>query len=78
MKSPIQLNNLRNLLPTQKSRMKLAEETGILLPQINNCLDPNKESIPSADVMVILAKYFGCSIDCLLDMTDMNNIKCQW
>lgn len=71
MKSPLQLNNLRNLLLTQESRMKLAEETGILFPQINNWLDPNKESIPSADVMVVLAKYFGCSIDYLLDLSNV-------
>lgn len=51
--------------------MKLAEETGILFPQINNWLDPNKESIPSADVMVVLAKYFGCSIDYLLDLSNV-------
>lgn len=73
MKSPIQLNNLRNLLPTRKSIMKLSEETGILLPQIDNWLDPNKKSVPGADVMVVLAKYFGCSIDYLLDMTDKKN-----
>lgn len=70
MKSPIQFNNLHSLLPTQKSRIKLSEETGILLPQINNWLDPNKESIPSAEVMVMLSKYFGCSIDYLLDMSN--------
>lgn len=69
MKSPIQLRNLNSLLPTLESRMKLSQETGILLFQINNWLDPNKESIPSADVMVVLARYFGCSINYLLDMT---------
>lgn len=73
MKSPLQLNNLRSLLPTLESRMELAHATGILLPQINNWLDPNKESVPNADVMVILAKYFGCSIDYLLDITGEKN-----
>lgn len=68
MKSPIQLRNLNSLLPTLESRMNLSQETGILLFQINNWLDPNKESIPSAGVMVVLAEYFGCSIDYLLDM----------
>lgn len=70
MKSPIQFNNLRNLIPTQKSRIKLAEETGISFYQINNWLDPNNESVPTMDIMIILAKYFGCSIDFLLDLAD--------
>ena len=70
MKSPIQFNNLRSLLPTKESRIELAQKTAILLPQINNWLDPNKQSIPSAGAMVILAKYFGCSIDYLLGLAD--------
>ena len=69
MKPPF--NNLCNLLPDQKSRMKLSQETGILLSQVNNWLDPNKGSIPSAGVMIVLAKYFGCSIDYLLDLSNV-------
>jgi Helix-turn-helix. len=70
MKSPIQFNNLRNLIPTQKSRIKLAEETGILFSQINSWIDLDNESIPAMDDLIILAKYFGCSIDFLLDLAD--------
>ena len=70
MKSPIQFNNLRNLIPTQKSRIKLAEETGILFSQINSWIDLDNESIPAMDALIILAKYFGCSIDFLLDLAD--------
>jgi len=55
--------------------MQLSKATGILLPQINNWLDPNKESVPNADIMVVLAKYFNCSIDYLLDITDGKDKK---
>lgn len=61
------------LLPTLEYGIKLSQETGIVFPQINNWLDQKKESIPSADVVVILAKYFGCSIDFLLDMPNDRN-----
>lgn len=65
-----QFHNLHNLLPTQESRIQLSIFTGIPLTKINNWLDPEKKSVPKADSLVIMAKYFDCSVDYLLDLTD--------
>lgn len=66
-----QFHNLHNLLPTQESRAQLSEATGIPLIKINNWLDPDKKSVPKADSLVMMAKYFNCSVEYLLDLTDI-------
>ncbi len=65
-----QFNNLHTLLPTQESRIKLSESTNIPLSKINKWLDPNNRVVPKADSLMTMAKYFECTVDYLLDLTD--------
>lgn len=67
----IEWNNLRSLLSIKESRINLSNATGISINRINNWVDPNKKSAPKGDSLVILAKYFGCTTDYLLDLTDI-------
>lgn len=73
------LHNLHNLLPTQECRAQLSEATGIPLTKINNWLDPDSGAVPKADSLVIMAKYFNCSVDYLLDLSNIkqrpDNVK---
>lgn len=63
-------NNLRILLPTPESRIQLSIFTDIPIIQINNWLDPNSKIVPKADELVLMAKYFGCTVDYLLDLSN--------
>lgn len=70
MKYTMQFQNLHNLLPTQESRIKLSEATGIPVNKINDWLNQDKKAVPKADSLIIMAKYFGCTVDYLLDLSD--------
>ena len=63
------LQNLQNLLSTQESKEQLSEATNIPLSTINKWLDSNSRVVPKADSLIIMAKYFGCTVDYLLDVT---------
>ena len=65
---PIQFNNLNNLLPTDESKIELCKTLNISLTKLNKWLDPNDKSAPKSDSLIIMRKYFGCSIDYLLDL----------
>ena len=65
-----QFYNLHNLLPTQESRKQLSKSTGIPLNKINDWLNPNKREVIKADSLIIMSKYFGCTVDYLLDLSD--------
>lgn len=67
----MKLHNLRTLLPTPESRIQLSIFTGIPITKINNWLDPNSSVVPKADELVLMSKYFGCSVDWLLDLSDI-------
>ena len=62
------VHHLHNVVPTHEARAQLSEATGIPLTKINNWLDPDKKSVPKADSLVIMAEYFECSVDYLLDL----------
>lgn len=68
MKVKPSFHNLHNLLPTPESRVRLSEATGILLTKINNWHDPNSRVVPKVDELVLMTKYFGCSVDYLLNL----------
>lgn len=63
-------NNLHTLLPTPESRIQLSIFTDIPITKINKWLDPNSGVVPKADELILMAKYFGCSMDYLLDLSD--------
>lgn len=62
-------NNLHTLLPTPESRTCLSIFTGIPTTKINNWLDPDSGIVPKADELVLMSKYFGCTVDYLLDLS---------
>lgn len=66
----LQFHNLHTLLPTPESRIQLSILTGIPITKINNWLDLNSRVVPKADELVLMAKYFGCTVDYLLDLSD--------
>lgn len=63
-------HNLHTLLPTPESRIQLSIFTGIPITKINNWLDPNSRIVPKADELVLMAKYFNCTVYYLLDLSD--------
>lgn len=70
MKVKLPFHNLHTLLPTPESRIQLSIFTGIPITKINNWLDPNSRVVPKADDLVVMAKYFGCTVDYLLDLSN--------
>lgn len=67
MKPPF--HNLRTLLATSESKIKLSEATGIPITRINNWLDSDSRAVPKSDELVLMAKYFDCTVDYLLDLS---------
>lgn len=47
--------------------------TGIPITKINNWLDPNSRVVSKADELILMSKYFECSVDYLLDMSDIED-----
>ncbi len=67
----MQFNNLRSLLPTEESKINLSIAIGVPVNQINAWLDPNNKSVPKADSLVKMMRYFDCSCDYLLDLSNI-------
>lgn len=65
-----QFNNLHNLLSTEESKTKLSEATDIPVNKINKWLDKNSRVVPKADSLVAMAKYFCCTVNYLLDLSN--------
>lgn len=61
-------NHLRSLLETPESRKLGSLSTGIETSRMEKWFDPNNETIPMADELVLMAKFFGCSADYLPDL----------
>lgn len=68
-------NNLHTLLSTPESRIQLSIFTGIPISKINNWLDPNGGVVPKANDLILMAKYFNCMVDYLLDLSDRREQK---
>lgn len=64
------LDNLRYLLRDRGERYKLSHETGISTGNISDWFNPNRKSQPSAEALIKIADYFGCSIDYILGRTN--------
>lgn len=64
-------HNLHAILPTPESRIQLSIFTGIHINKINKWLDPNSRVVPKADELILIAKYFNCTVDYLLDLSNM-------
>lgn len=44
--------------------------TGISLTTINKWFDPESVAVPKSDSLIKMAKYFNCTVDYLLDLSD--------
>lgn len=64
------LDNLRYLLRDRGERYKLSHETGISTGNISDWFNPNRKSQPSAEALIKIADYFGCSVDYILGRTN--------
>lgn len=67
----MEFNNLRSLLPTEESKIDLSIVIGVPVKQINAWLDPDNKSVPYADSLVKMMRYFDCSCDYLLDLSNI-------
>lgn len=73
----IQWKNLQELLSEPKRKAKLSKATGISTGNISDWFNPDKNAQPSADALIKMAKYFECSVDYLLDRSDIKEIYKQ-
>ena len=69
----MEFNNLRALLPTEESKIDLSIAIGVSVNQINAWLDPSNTSVPKADSLIKMMKYFDCSCDYLLDLSNIKD-----
>lgn len=67
----IKWNNLQELLDDFGEKTKLSEATGISTGNISDWFNPHKKAQPSADALIKIARYFDCSVDYLLDRTNV-------
>lgn len=69
-KHKLSFHNLHTLLSTPESRTYLSIFTGISVTKINAWLDLNSRVVPKADELVLMSKYFNCTVDYLLDLSN--------
>jgi hypothetical protein len=62
-------HNLHNLLQAPESKIYLSMFTGIPIAKINNWFNPDNRVVPKADELVLMSKYFNCTVDWLLDLS---------
>lgn len=68
----IKMRHLSDLMTAQKlSKLELAECTGVTRQSIHNYL--TGRSNPDSEWLVTTSKYFGCSVDYLLDLSPYKN-----
>lgn len=66
-------HNLHTLLPTEESKINPSIAIGVPVKQINDWLDPINNSVPKADSLIKMMKYFDCSCDYLLDLSNIKD-----
>lgn len=73
----MELNNLKSLLDARGECSKLSKATNISTGNISDWINPNKKSTPSAEALCKIASYFNCSVDYLLDRTEIKSPSYQ-
>lgn len=73
----MELKHLKELLSKRGENAKLSKITNISTGNISDWLNPNKNSTPSAEALCKIADYYNCSIDYLLDRTEVKNTSSQ-
>ena len=69
----LNLQNLFTLLAPRGTSKKLSEATGISTGNISDW--KSGRSKPTADALILVADYFGCSVDYLLGRTDKPEVN---
>jgi SOS-response transcriptional repressor LexA len=73
----IEWNNLQKLLSDRGKKAELSEKTGISTGNISDWFNPNKPAQPSADALYKIAEHFGCSVDYLMGLTNIEKIETE-
>ncbi len=73
----MELIHLKSLLNKRGEGAKLSKATNISTGNISDWLNPNKKSTPNAEALCKIASYFNCSVDYLLDRTEIKNTSSQ-
>lgn len=73
----MELIHLKSLLNKRGESARLSRATNISTGNISDWLNPNKKSTPNAEALCKIASYFNCSVDYLLDRTEMKNASSQ-
>lgn len=71
----IDWSNFENKLQERGRRAELSRQTGISTGNIRDWFNPDKSAQPGADALVKISKALDCSVDYLLGLTDVENIK---
>lgn len=70
----IQWNNLQNKLQKRGSKAELSRKTGISTGNISDWFNPDKKAQPSAENLIRISNALNCSVDFLLDLTDIEEL----
>ncbi len=70
----IKWDNLQKILNKPGEKTKLSKTIGISTGNISDWFNPNKKAQPSANALLKIAEYFNCSVDYLLDRTNVNEL----
>ena len=73
----MEFNNLKDLLSERGERTNLSKATKISTGNITDWFNPNRKSKPSAEALCKIADYYNCSVDYLLDRTDIKSLNIQ-
>lgn len=73
----MELTHLKSLLNKRGESARLSKATNISTGNISDWLNPSKKSTPNAEALCKIASYFNCSVDYLLDRTDIKSMNIQ-
>lgn len=73
----MELTHLKSLLNKRGESARLSKATNISTGNISDWLNPSKKSTPNAEALCKIASYFNCSVDYLLDRTNIKSMNIQ-
>lgn len=73
----IEWKNLQGLLSGYRKKVEMSKATGISTGNISDWFNPDKSAQPSADALYKIAEHFGCSVDYLMDRTDIKELNTE-
>lgn len=73
----MELTHLKSLLNKRGESARLSKATNISTGNISDWLNSSKKSTPNAEALCKIASYFNCSVDYLLDRTNIKSMNIQ-